>query len=242
MKQVKPYKNKPGDKKAQVKEMFDNISPKYDFLNRLLSMGIDRGWRNKLIDLMKPYQPKNILDIATGTGDLAILEAIQLSPEKVIGLDISEGMLKVAKEKVLEKKLEHIIELITGDAENIPYENDTFDAITVAFGVRNFENLKQGLKEMNRVLKPGGIALILEFSQPEQTPFKQAYGIYSKYILPFIGKIISGDQSAYSYLPESISVFPYGEKMKQILMESGFSQVNIYPLTFGISTIYLAKK
>ena len=239
---VKPYKEKPGTKKEQVREMFDNISPKYDFLNRLLSMGIDIRWRNKLIELMKPLSPQHILDIATGTGDLAVLEARKLRPAKVTGLDLSEGMLQVAKKKVREQNLEKIVELIQGDAEHMPFDDNTFDAITVAFGVRNFENLKAGLSEMRRVLKPGGTVFILEFSQPGKTPFKQLYRFYSGHILPFLGKIISGDSSAYTYLPESIAAFPYGKEMENILMKTGYKEAKTYPLTFGISSIYVAKK
>ncbi len=242
MNYVKPYKEKEEDKKTQVRQMFDKISPKYDFLNHLLSAGIDKSWRNKMIRLMKPAQPKIILDIATGTGDLAILEAEKLSPEKVIGLDLSEGMLQVAGKKIEEKNLNRIIELKQGDAENLPFEDNSFDSVTVAFGVRNFENLEKGLSEMLRVTKKNGNVLILEFSQPQKTPFKQFYGFYSKHILPFIGRIISGDPAAYTYLPESIAAFPYGEEMKKILLKTGFKSVEIYPVSFGIATIYLAKK
>jgi demethylmenaquinone methyltransferase/2-methoxy-6-polyprenyl-1,4-benzoquinol methylase len=205
-------------------------------------MGIDVRWRNKIIHLMKPYRPQVILDIATGTGDLAVLEARKLNPVKVTGFDLSEGMLKVAKKKVKEHRLSDIIDLVQGDAENMPFDDNVYDAITVAFGVRNFENLKKGLTEMHRVLKPGGIVLILEFSHPEKTPFKQLYAFYSRHILPFLGKLISGDKSAYTYLPESIAAFPYGKKMENILSETGFREIKTYPLTFGISSIYFAKK
>ncbi len=242
MNQVKPYKEKQARKKQQVKEMFDNISPKYDLLNRLLSIGIDQAWRRKMIKLMQPHQPQIILDIATGTGDLAILEARKLNPEKIVGFDLSEGMLEVARKKIVQKKLDSVIELVQGDAENMPFNNHTFDAVTVAFGVRNFENLEKGLGEIHRVLKNNGIMLILEFSHPEKAPFKQLYGFYSKNILPFVGKIISGDPAAYTYLPESIAAFPYGEQMKNILSQTGFKNIKIYPLTFGISTVYFAKK
>ncbi len=241
-KTVKPYKDIEAGKKEQVEKMFDNISHKYDFLNHLLSMGIDRGWRKKIIRYLAEYRPEKILDIATGTGDLAILEAMKLQPAEVVGFDLSQGMLDIAAEKVRKKGLDKIIRLQKGDAENMPFDDNRFDAITVAFGVRNFENLEKGLREMSRVLRPGGITAILEFSQPEKTPFKQLYWFYSKNILPFLGKVISGDASAYTYLPESITVFPYGNAMMQILRETGFEPLRFEPVTFGIATIYLATK
>jgi len=222
--------------------MFDRISPKYDFLNRLLSAGIDQQWRKKLIRLMRRQQPRRILDIATGTGDLALMQARRLSPQEVTGLDLSEGMLEVARKKVAKAGLTDKVKLVQGDAENLPFPDGSFDAVSVAFGVRNFEDLEAGIREMHRILSDDGQMYILEFSQPEKSPFKQLYGFYSKKILPFIGKLISGDASAYTYLPQSIAAFPYGERMKRIILQNGFDEVEIYPLTFGIATIYVAKK
>jgi demethylmenaquinone methyltransferase/2-methoxy-6-polyprenyl-1,4-benzoquinol methylase len=205
-------------------------------------MGIDKRLRNKIIRFLQDKKPGQILDIATGTGDLAILEARKLRPRKVTGFDLSEGMLEVARKKVTKQKLDNVIELIRGDAENMDFPDNFFDAVTVAFGVRNFENLEKGLQEMFRVTKPGGHVLILEFSQPEKSPFKQLYAFYSKNILPFLVKLISGDASAYTYLPESIEAFPYGKKMMDILQQTGFKPVKIIPLTFGIASIYIVQK
>ena len=216
MTKVNPYKNSDLGKKEQVTQMFDTISKEYDGLNRVISFGIDIKWRNNVVDIIKKQQPKSILDIATGTGDLAINLA-QTSAEKIIGLDISPGMLNVGKQKVKDKKLDNRIDMIIGDSENMPFEDNTFDAITVAFGVRNFETLNNGLKEILRVLKPGGTFVILETSVPTKFPFKQGYKVYSKYILPTIGKLFSKDKTAYKYLSESASVFPYGEALNNIL-------------------------
>ncbi len=221
--------------------MFDNISHRYDFLNHFLSMGIDKRWRKKIIGILERYRPESILDIATGTGDLAILEAEKLKPSKIAGLDLSEGMLEIARRKAARRNLYHI-EWIKADAENLPFDDGVFDAVTVAFGVRNFENLQAGLAEMLRILKPGGVAVILEFSKPKAVPFKQLYWFYSKNILPFLGKLISGDASAYTYLPESIAVFPAYEEMMEILKDTGFKPLPYIPVTFGIATIYLAEK
>ncbi len=238
---VKPYGEKAGSKKQQVEQMFDNISHKYDFLNHLLSMGIDKGWRRKIIRMMKPHRPRTVLDVATGTGDLAVLEARELEDVRVTGFDLSQGMLNVAAEKVRKLGLDNV-ELIRGDAEHMPFADNSFDAITVAFGVRNFENLQKGLAEMLRVLRPGGYVYILEFSQPERFPFKQLYGLYSKHLLPLLGRLISGDPAAYTYLPESIAVFPYGNQMMDILKKTGYQPVEFHPVTFGIATIYVATK
>lgn len=237
---VKPY-NTAGTKKQEVEQMFDNISPRYDFLNHFLSMGIDIRWRKKAIRLLKEYHPKSILDIATGTADFAI-EATSLRPEKIVGLDLSEGMLSKGRIKIKEKKLEPIISLIKGDSENLPFEKASFDAITVAFGVRNFEHLQAGLREMSRVLKPGGVLIILEFSKPQTFPVKQLYGFYFKFILPFLGKLISSDNAAYSYLPESVQAFPDGKRFVEILLKCGFNKASIHPVSFGIATIYKAEK
>ncbi|MEN8138539.1 MAG: bifunctional demethylmenaquinone methyltransferase/2-methoxy-6-polyprenyl-1,4-benzoquinol methylase UbiE [Bacteroidota bacterium] len=238
---VKPYKESELGKKEQVAEMFDNISHKYDFLNHFLSMGIDIQWRKKVVKLIKQTEAKNILDIATGTGDLAIAMS-KINPEKITGLDLSEGMLNVGREKIKSQKLDSLIEMIQGDSENLPFEDNTFDAITVSFGVRNFENLDKGLREINRVLKPGGTFVILEFSQPQKFPMKQLYSFYSKHILPFFGKIISSDSSAYTYLPESVEAFPFGDKLLSILRKNGFKNEKAKELTFGISTIYSSNK
>ncbi len=221
--------------------MFNNISPKYDFLNHFLSAGIDILWRKKAIRLLKPYQPKLLLDVATGTGDFAI-EALVLKPEKIIGIDISEGMLAHGKTKLTNKNLNQFIELQLGDSENLPFKADTFDAVTVAFGVRNFENLEKGLLNIRKVLKPGAPLVVLEFSKPKSFPIKQLYNFYSKFALPLIGKLISKDQSAYTYLPESVSAFPEGKDFIHILEKSGFKKCKHIPLTFGISSIYMAEK
>jgi len=221
--------------------MFDKISHKYDFLNHFLSLGIDRKWRRKGIKLLVGEKPKYILDIATGTGDLAI-EAMRLDPDHVIGIDISEGMLKVGNKKIQNKKLDDTITLMVGDSENLQFEDNNFDAVTVAFGVRNFENLNKGLEEMKRVIKPGGKAMIIEFSQPQGFPFKQLYNFYFRSILPNIGRFFSGDNAAYHYLPESVREFPSGEDFLKILNEIGFKNCKCIPLTLGISSIYLAEK
>lgn len=241
MSTVKPYSDSDLSKKQQVEQMFDNISPKYDLLNRVLSMGIDVSWRKKVVKSIKAAHPKTILDIATGTGDLAI-EMAKSTDAKITGYDLSAGMLEVGRKKVKEQNLDNQIEMIQGDAENMPFEGNSFDCITVSFGVRNFENLEKGLNEIYRVLKPGGKFIILEFSQPESFPMKQLYEFYSKNILPRIGKKISKDSSAYTYLPDSVKAFPYGEKMKNILKNSKFVQPFDKKLTFGIASIYESSK
>jgi len=238
---VVPYKDQQGGKKAQVANMFNNISKRYDLLNHLLSMGIDIIWRKKAIKLLQKDQPKVILDIATGTGDFAI-EALALNPDKVIGVDISEGMLAEGKKKIKNKNLDHLIELQMGDSEKLLFEENKFDAVIVSFGVRNFENLEKGLADMYRVLKPGGKTVILEFSKPKKFPFKQGYNFYFKYILPQIGKLVSKDQSAYTYLPESVQAFPDGDDFLTVLKKVGFINTKCRPLTFGISSIYIGEK
>ncbi|NEV93401.1 bifunctional demethylmenaquinone methyltransferase/2-methoxy-6-polyprenyl-1,4-benzoquinol methylase UbiE [Psychroflexus sp. YR1-1] len=240
-KNVKPYKDSELEKKKQVEQMFDNISGNYDGLNRVISFGIDQKWRRKLIRMVQKTDPKYILDVATGTGDLAIALA-DSDAEKIIGLDISAGMLQVGKHKINAKNLDHRIEMVQADSENLPYPDHTFDAITVAFGVRNFEDLEQGLSEIYRVLSPGGIFVVLETSVPTRFPFKQGYKLYSNYILPGIGRLFSKDKSAYQYLSESASVFPYGEEFNNILRKIGFTDVENHPQTFGVSTIYSASK
>jgi demethylmenaquinone methyltransferase / 2-methoxy-6-polyprenyl-1,4-benzoquinol methylase len=238
---VLPYKEKEGGKKEQVAEMFDNISHRYDFLNHFLSLGIDILWRKKAIRQLKKDEPKLILDIATGTGDFAI-EALALNPDKVIGVDISSGMLEYGKKKMKKKGLEDRIELQMGDSEKLLFEDNNFDAVIVSFGVRNYENLVKGLTDMHRVLKPGGKTVIVEFSSPTMFPMKQLYSFYFKFILPVIGKLISKDQAAYTYLPESVDAFPDGDKFLEILKQVGFKNTVCKPLTFGISSIYIGQK
>lgn len=240
-KNVTPYKTSSLSKKEQVAQMFDNISGNYDGLNRVISFGVDVKWRKKVLKLVSDKNPQTILDIATGTGDLAILMS-GTSATKIIGLDISAGMLEVGRQKIEARKLSDKIELLLADSEQMPFEDNTFDAITVAFGVRNFEHLEIGLAEILRVLKPGGIFVILETSNPTKFPFKQGYAFYTKNILPLIGKLFSKDNSAYGYLSESASVFPFGEALNNILRKIGFIDVVAMPQTFGVATIYSASK
>jgi len=239
--QVVPYKNNNLPKKEQVALMFDNISPHYDFLNHFLSLGIDIRWRKKAIRLLREYRPSMILDIATGTGDFAI-EALKLNPDKVTGIDISEGMLEKGREKLRRLGYDEKIELLYGDSENLQFKDNKFDAIIVAFGVRNFQDLDKGLAEMFRVLNSGGAAVILEFSKPRVFPFKQVYEFYFKNVLPFIGNKISKDHSAYTYLPESVKAFPERDNFIHLLQKAGFTKTRCLPLTFGISSVYLAEK
>ncbi len=238
---VKPYKNSELGKKEQVTQMFDTISGNYDGLNRVISFGIDIKWRKKVLKLVAAKNPKTILDIATGTGDLAILMS-ETNAEKIVGLDLSIGMLEVGKTKIAAKNLSNKIEMVVGDSENLPFEDNSFDAITVAFGIRNFETLDKGLAEIYRVLKPNGIFVILETSNPTKTPYKQGYTFYTKNILPIIGKLFSKDNVAYGYLSESASVFPFGEALNNILRKIGFIDVVAMPQTFGVATIYSATK
>ncbi len=238
---VVPYKDKSDAKKKQVAEMFDSISGKYDFLNHFLSLGIDIRWRKKAIKMLTDLQPRQILDIATGTGDFAI-ESLKLNPDKVIGVDISEGMLNVGREKMKKRGYADIIDMQSGDSENLHFDDNKFDAVIVAFGVRNFENLEKGLSEMNRVLRPGGRAIILEFSKPTVFPFKQLYNFYFRWILPKIGKVVSKDNAAYTYLPESVNEFPYGDDFLGILEKTGYKNTKCKPLTLGISSIYVGEK
>jgi demethylmenaquinone methyltransferase/2-methoxy-6-polyprenyl-1,4-benzoquinol methylase len=236
-----PNRNSEQSKKEQVEEMFNNISPKYDLLNHLLSANIDKLWRKNAVDMLKPYKPGLILDIATGTGDFAIA-ATRIQGTKIVGIDISEGMLEVGRKKIEKKKLTDKIELIKADSENLPFVNDNFDAAIVGFGVRNFETLKKGLAEIKRVLKPGGVFYILEFSKPVSSPYKQIYQFYFTKILPSIGRMVSKDSNAYTYLPESVNEFPDGEKFLTILAEVGFVENRCFSQTFGIASIYEAHK
>ena len=241
-KHIKPYQDSNLSKKKQVEQMFDNISHKYDFLNHFLSFGIDKIWRNKTIKVVGENNPKYILDVATGTGDLAFVAQKKLNPNKIIGLDLSNGMLNVGRQKSKKRGLNEIIEFTQGDSEKLPFEDNLFDAVMVSFGVRNFENLIAGLSEINRVLKKDGKITVLEFSKPSMFPVKQAYGIYSKYLLPIFGAAISKDKSAYQYLPESVAAFPEGESFLKKLETAGFNSFFMKRLSGGIATIYSAKK
>jgi demethylmenaquinone methyltransferase/2-methoxy-6-polyprenyl-1,4-benzoquinol methylase len=238
---VVPYKEGKENKKQQIAAMFNNISPKYDLLNHLLSFGIDISWRRKGVKLLKTLKPAAILDVATGTADFAI-ETLTLNPEKVVGIDISDGMLDLGRQKIAKRNLQDRIELIKADSEELPFPDNKFDAVIVAFGVRNFENLEKGLSEMCRVMQPGGRVVIIEFSKPKKFPFRQAYNFYFKRILPGIGRLISKDRSAYNYLPESVMAFPDGDDFVTILEKAGFKELQCIPLTFGISCIYTGSK
>ncbi len=240
-KEVKPYAHEEGGKKEQVAKMFDNISARYDFLNHFLSLNIDKGWRKKVVQMVAENKAKTILDVATGTADLAIA-LTKAQPDKIVGIDISAGMLSVGQKKIESQNLTHLISLQQADSENLPFEDNSFDAVTVAFGVRNFENLQKGLTEIRRVLKAGGKLLVLEFSQPTRFPFKQTYTFYFKRILPTLGKLVSKDNSAYTYLPASVGAFPYGEAFMQELEKAGFSPNSYKPVTFGVAMIYEASK
>ncbi len=237
---IKPYKNSDLGKKEQVAKMFDAISKNYDGLNRVISLGIDIKWRKKVVEIVGKNNPKQILDIATGTGDLALMMA-ELNPDKIIGLDISGGMLAVGKEKIANVNLSEKIEMVVGDSEEMPFDDNTFDAITVSFGVRNFANLDKGIQEIARVLKPSGVLVILETSNPTKFPFKQGYKLYTNLFLPVIGKLFSKDKVAYSYLSESANSFPFGVAFNNILQKNGFTHTEDKPVTFGVATIYTAR-
>jgi len=239
---VTPYKDQQAAKKDQVAGMFNNISKTYDFLNHFLSLGIDIIWRKKAINMLKVDKPEKVLDVATGTGDFAF-EAIRiLKPEKVVGVDISRGMLDIAEEKIRKRNLQQQFEVRMGDSEKLLFEDNSFDAVTSAFGVRNFENLEKGLAEMLRVLRPGGRIVILEFSKPKVFPVKQLYHFYFKYITPFIGRVFSRDSSAYTYLPESVAVFPEGQDFTALMRKVGYQDTKNRILTFGICSIYTGIK
>lgn len=239
--EVKPYA-KQGNKKGQVSTMFNRIAPYYDFLNRFLSLGVDTIWRKKAIDELRNEQPKFILDVATGTADVALETVKRLQPEKIIGIDISTEMLEIGRKKIKKRGLDTVIELLEGDSENLPFADNTFDAITVAFGVRNFENLEKGLTEMRRVLKEDGKLVVLEFSKPSIFPIKQMFNLYFKYILPTIGRLTSKDPRAYSYLYESVQAFPDGKDFVNILAKTGYKSNQCKPLTLGICSIYSGQK
>ena len=238
---IKPY-GEEGTKAVQVERMFNHIAPTYDQLNHTLSMGIDRSWRRKAIHTLRPYHPQQILDIATGTGDFAILACRELQPQFLIGADISEGMMEVGREKVQQAGLADKVSFAREDCTALSFADATFDAVTVAFGVRNFEHLDIALGEMCRVLRPNGHLVILELSTPDRFPMKQLFTLYSKVVMPLIGKLISKDNSAYTYLPESIRAFPQGEVMQRSIRNAGFSQVRFRRLTFGVCTLYVATK
>jgi demethylmenaquinone methyltransferase/2-methoxy-6-polyprenyl-1,4-benzoquinol methylase len=239
---VTPYKNESATKKEQVATMFNNISKTYDFLNHFLSLGIDIIWRKKAISELKKDNPKQILDVATGTGDFAFESLKILNPEKIIGVDISQGMLDIARQKIEKRNLASRFEVRLGDSEKLLFEDNTFDAVTVAYGVRNYENLEKGLSDMLRVLKPGGKVVILEFSKPRAFPVKQLYSFYFHYITPSIGKIFSKDNSAYKYLPESVAAFPDGKDFIALMKRVGYQNTKNRPLAFGICSIYTGVK
>ena len=239
--EIKPY-GKEGEKGKLVEEMFDNIAPTYDTLNHRLSWDIDKGWRKKAIHQLLPFQPKTILDIATGTGDFAILSAKELRPQRMIGIDISEGMMKIGQKKVEAEGLQHIVSFKKDDCTHLSFDDNSFDAVTAAFGIRNFQNLDQGLSEMYRVLKPNGHLSIVELTTPVSFPMKQLFKLYSHTMLPVYGKLISKDTSAYSYLTKTIEAFPQGEVMLDILRKAGFKNASFKRLTFGICTMYFATK
>ena len=238
---IKPY-NEDEKKSVQVERMFDNIAPAYDQLNHTLSWGIDKSWRKKAINWLKPFQPQRMMDVATGTGDFAIQACRVLNPKELIGTDISEGMMNVGRQKVKDAGLEGRISFAKEDCTALTFPDNRFDAITVAFGVRNFEDLDKGLREMHRVLDTNGKLVILELSEPDWFPMKQLYALYSKVVIPTLGKLLSKDRSAYTYLPQSIKAFPQGEVMKEIILKAGFSQANFKRLTLGICTLYTATK
>ena len=239
--QVKPYGDASKSKKEEVAEMFNNISAKYDFLNHFLSLGIDKLWRKKAVKMLRSVNPTRILDIATGTGDFA-LESLVLKPTQIVGLDISSGMLDHGRVKMKKKGVDHIITMQQGDSEDIPYEDNYFDGLTVGFGVRNFENLEKGLGEMLRVVRPGGKLIILEFSKPKKFPIKQLFAFYSKNIIPILGKSISKDSNAYTYLPESVAAFPEGKNFENILAKVGYKDISSTLVSGGIATIYAGTK
>jgi len=239
---VVPYKDSSSSKKQQVAAMFDDIAGKYDFLNRFLSAGIDIGWRKKAIKQLTALQPKKILDVATGTADVALMASGILKPEKIIGIDISDGMLEIGRQKIKKAGLEEIIELLNGDSETINFENNSFDAVTVAFGVRNFQHLEKGLSEIKRVLKPGGKLVVLEFSKPKMPGVRGMYNLYMKVICPNVGKLFSKNRNAYKYLDESIKKFPEGKNFTQILDNLGYLNTYSKPLSLGICSIYCGTK
>ncbi len=238
---IKPYSSQ-GEKGEQVEQMFDSIAHSYDFLNHALSLGIDKRWRKAAIATLRTHAPKQMLDVATGTGDFAILAANELKPEMLTGIDLSEGMLAVARKKTAERRLNDTVKFAKADCLNLPFPDHTFDAVTVAYGIRNFSNLDRGLKEMHRVLKPGGRFVCIELTAPKQFPMRQLFWLYSHVYMPLAGKLISRDSKAYSYLPATMEAFPQGEAMQKILQKAGFDDVKFRCFTFGLSTLYTAAK
>ena len=238
---IKPYQDSEKGKKEQVAQMFDTISENYDGLNKIISLGTDATWKKKILQMVKLQRPTSILDIATGTGDLAILFA-ETTATEIIGLDISQGMLDMGKKKISDKNLDSKIQMVLGDGEKIPYSDNYFDVITVAYGVRNFENLEKGLSEILRVLKQNGTFIILETAVPTKFPFKQVYYVYTNFIMPTIGKLFSKDKAAYKYLSTSAQNFPFGEALNNILRKIGFIDVQDEPQTMGVASIYIASK
>ena len=240
--EITPYTASAAPKREQVQTMFNHIAPTYDRLNHTLSLGIDRGWRRKAIDTLKPYRPKSVLDIATGTGDFAILAAQELHPVLIIGADISEGMMNVGRDKVKDAGLDNIISFQTEDCTSLSFAENTFDAVTVAYGARNFDDLEAGLREMCRVLRPGGHLLLTELTTPPHFPMKQLFWVYAHVVMPFVGRLVSHDDSAYTYLPTSMAAFPQAEELVPIMCKCGFHEVWHKRLTFGLNTMYLATK
>lgn len=239
---INPYSSDSRSKSEQIKTMFDNIAPAYDFMNRAMTFGIDRCWRRKAVDMLAKTSPREILDVATGTGDLAMLLARRIKESKVTGLDLSEGMIAVGRKKVGEAGLEERISLQCGDCLNMPFEENSFDAVTVAYGVRNFENLLQGYREMLRVLRPGGTINVIELSTPTSPIVKPLYKFYTRYIIPTVGRMVSKDVRAYAYLPESIAAVPQRQAMTSLMSEAGFINTSYRTLTFGTCCIYTATK
>lgn len=239
---VTPYPKASGPKREQVETMFNHIAPTYDRLNHTLSLGIDRRWRSKAVDALKPFAPSTILDIATGTGDFAILTARRIDPDRIIGVDISEGMMEIAQEKVKKEGLDNVIYFMKDDCTALSFDDNNFDAVTVAYGARNFEDLEAGLREMHRVLKPGGHLMLVELTTPPSFPMKQLFGFYAHTVMPLVGRLVSHDDSAYTYLPLSMEAFPQAEVLVPLLKHCGFSEVKFKRFTFGLSTMYLATK
>ena len=239
---VTPYPKASGPKREQVETMFNHIAPTYDRLNHTLSLGIDRRWRSKAVDALKPFAPSSILDIATGTGDFAILTTRRIDPDRIIGVDISEGMMEIAQEKVKKEGLDNVIYFMKDDCTALSFDDNNFDAVTVAYGARNFEDLEAGLREMHRVLKPGGHLMLVELTTPPRFPMKQLFSFYAHTVMPLVGRLVSHDDSAYTYLPQSMEAFPQAEVLVPLLKHCGFSEVKFKRFTFGLSTMYLATK